>query len=82
MAKESTNVEADMKDACGEMAVSQRPVSQEIYGTTKHPTQRDDRRREEEADGYEVDARGSDYMQQDEGMDNMAPPRSPKKTKS
>jgi hypothetical protein len=79
MAKEGTNVEADMRDACEEMAARQKPVPQEVHGTTKHPIQQDER--EEEADGYEVDARGSDYMQKDEEMDNMAPPQSTKKTK-
>ena len=60
----------------------QRPVPQEVYGSSQHPIPQDERRREEEADGYEVDATGSDYIQEGEGMDNMAPPRSPKKTKS
>ena len=62
MAKECTKVDADMRDACEGMAARQRLVTQEICGTTNHPTQREDRRREEKADLYDVDAKGSDYM--------------------
>jgi len=82
MVEESTNVEVDIRDTWEEMAARQRPVPQEVYGSSQHPIPQDERRREEEADGYEVDATGSDYIQEEEGMDNMAPPRSPKKTKS
>ena len=77
-----TEVEANEKEDGEVVAEGQRVATQTAHGTKQHPAKQGEMRREEGADESGGEVRGSAYTQPDEAMNMMAPPPSPKRTKS